>query len=764
MAEESRLPARIISSIRNFRAMTISGEFESPILIPACGMSPWLICVDTGGTFTDCVARDPNGRVSRAKVLSSSSLRARVQWVSESRIIALDYSGDLPEDFFKGCSVNIVGREGKAISVLASTLGGKSVIVSESGGFTAGDTVELQSPDEAPILAARIVTSTPHGMPLPPVILRVATTRGTNALLEEKGARVAFFVTKGFGDLLRIGNQQRPDLFALKIEKPSPLHAAVVEVPERLDANGTILANLNPALLTDEIARVRSEECESAAIALMHSYRNPVHERKLAEALQDAGFEYISQSAELTSAIKILPRAETTVVDACLAPIMKRYLSRVAEPLPEESRIFVMTSSGGLVAETDFRAKDALLSGPAGGAVGAVAAGRRAGRENIIAFDMGGTSTDVSRYSGRFEYLYEHRVGRARLVAPALDIETVAAGGGSICGFNGDTLFVGPHSAGAYPGPACYGAGGPLTLTDVNLLLGRVDPATFGIPLCIDAAHASARAIQKKVGMEIGEVLRGFLKIANERMANAIRKISVRDGYDPADAALVAFGGAGGQHACAIAEWLEMRTIICPADAGILSAEGLRVAVVERFAERQLLVPLDDVSASLPDLFAELSCEARELVQRSGIGSEEVIIRHRLVHMRLLGQDSALDVCFDNSAPLSESFVKQYRAIYGYFPGGRAIEVAGLRVVASTRRQEIEREIFDECYSAHVEPNGVVASDTGDVFVFRRGKTGNGTICGPAIFQDPYSTTFIEPGWTGVVGSLGTLRLEPANG
>ncbi len=740
------------------------GEIEFPNTIPDRGVPPWLICVDTGGTFTDCVARDPNGHILRAKVLSSSSLRARVRSVSDSGTVELNHSEELPEDFFKGCLASVLGCEDDPIPVVRSATGGRSITLFQSGRIAVGNTIEIQSPDEAPILAARVVTRTRHGVPLPPMILRVATTRGTNALLEEKGARVAFFVTKGFGDLLLIGNQQRPELFALKIERPPPLHTAVVEVPERLDANGEILSTLEPALLRDEIARVREEGCESAAIALIHSYRNPVHEQKLAASLLESGFEFISQSSELAPAIKILPRAETTVVNAYLAPIMERYLSSMAEPLTEDSRIFVMTSSGGLVAQRDFRAKDALLSGPAGGVIGAVAAGLRAGCENLIAFDMGGTSTDVSRYSGKFEYLYEHRVGRARLVAPALDIETVAAGGGSICGFNGDTLFVGPQSASALPGPACYGAGGPLTLTDVNLLLGRVDPAAFGIPLHIDAARARAREIRDESGVETEALLRGFLEIANERMANAIRKISVRDGYDPADAALVAFGGAGGQHACAIAEKLGMRTIYCPFDAGVLSAEGLRVAVVERFAERQVLQTLDEISARLPEMLNELAGEALDLVQRSGFGHDEIIVRQRLIQMRLLGQESAIDVSFHDCPSLSQGFRELYRSLYGYYPGNRAIEVVRLRVVASTRRAEPVEEVFEGGEVARAFPNAVVSSDTGDLPVFRRVKIRAGRISGPAIIQDPYSTTFVEPRWTGVVGSLGTLRLEPAAG
>ncbi len=356
-----------------------------------------------------------------------------------------------------------------------------------------GAAFELRSPEEAPVLAARLVTGTPLGAPLPPMALRLATTRGTNALLERKGAATALFITRGFGDLLRIGTQQRPDLFALAIEKPEPLYREVVEVPERLAADGSVLLPLDAEAVREAGRRLRAAGIETAAVALMHSFRNPAHEEELGEILRGCGFRYVSLSSQLAPLIKLLPRAETAVVDAYLAPILDRYLSGVAGALAEGS-LHVMTSAGGLVRAGSFQAKDALLSGPAGGVVGAALSGRRSGLDRVIAFDMGGTSTDVARYDGDFEYLFEHRVGDAHLVAPALAIESVAAGGGSICSYDGIQLRVGPESAGAWPGPACYGAGGPLTLTDVNLLLGRLDPGRFEIPTRSDRGGAGPGA------------------------------------------------------------------------------------------------------------------------------------------------------------------------------------------------------------------------------------------------------------------------------
>ncbi|MFP5286426.1 MAG: hydantoinase/oxoprolinase family protein, partial [Thermoanaerobaculia bacterium] len=479
-------------------------------------------------------------------------------------------------------------------------------------GDPAGQAFELRSPEEAPVLAARLVTRTPMGEELPEIALRLATTRGTNALLERKGAATALFITRGFADLLRIGTQQRPDLFALEIRRPEPLYREVVEVPERLAADGSVLVPLETEALREEAERLRACGIEAAAVALMHSYRNPRHEEELGELLRSCGFRSVSLSSRLAPLIKLLPRAETAVVDAYLAPILEGYLARVSGALSRGS-LHVMTSAGGLVRAGSFRAKDGLLSGPAGGVVGAALAGRRSGFGKVVAFDMGGTSPDVARWDGDFEYLFEHRVGDAHLVAPALAIESVAAGGGSICGFDGVQLKVGPESAGAWPGPACYGAGGPLTLTDVNLLLGRLDPGRFEIPLDPGAADRAAGEIQARMGESAPDreaVLGGFLEIANERMAEAIRSISLRRGYDPADHALVAFGGAGAQHACAVATLLGIGSVLVPADAGLLSALGLGAAVVERFAHRQVLEPLDQIRERLPEWLGEMGREA----------------------------------------------------------------------------------------------------------------------------------------------------------
>ncbi|HET9229403.1 MAG TPA: hydantoinase/oxoprolinase family protein, partial [Thermoanaerobaculia bacterium] len=485
-------------------------------------------------------------------MLSTSALRGRIAELLGASV-RIEPGWSVPDGFFRGYAFSLLGGSSRTV------IRHEGRILELDGPVDGDGAFELRSPEEAPVLAARLVTGTPLDQPLPEIAMRLATTRGTNALLERKGAPTVLFITRGFADLLLIGDQQRPDIFALDIRKPRPLYEKVVEVTERLAADGSVLVPLD----------IRIEPLpgiEAAAVALMHSYRNPVHEEAVGELLREAGFRHVSLSSRLAPLIKLVPRAETAVVDAYLSPILEDYLDRVGSVV---SNVHVMTSAGGLVRAGSFHAKDSLLSGPAGGVVGAALSGRRSGFDKIIAFDMGGTSTDVARYDGDFEYLFEHRVGDAHLVAPALAIESVAAGGGSICGFDGAQLRVGPESAGAWPGPACYGAGGPLTLTDVNLILGRLDPDRFEIPLDAEAAERALESVGAK------EMLDGFLEIANERMAEAIRSISLRRGYDPAEYALVAFGGAGAQHACALAELLGIGHVIVPRDAGLLSALGL---------------------------------------------------------------------------------------------------------------------------------------------------------------------------------------------
>ncbi|WP_395142925.1 hydantoinase B/oxoprolinase family protein [Armatimonas sp.] len=609
-------------------------------------MSQWRIFTDTGGTFTDCLAISPGGAWHRAKVLSSGVLRTDSARNAPWRI-------NLPSNFLDGVATH-----------------------------TQGDIVTYLPGLEAPLVAAHLVTRTPFSQTLPPLELRLGTTRGTNALLTRTGTPPVFFVTAGFEDLLRIGNQSRPELFALDIIKPAPLYAESVGVRERLSADGSVLRQLDEAALRVEALRLRAAGHTSAAVALLHAWRNPTHERRVAEILAEYGFSSISLSSELAALQKLLPRAETAVVNAYLTPILASYLHGVRQGLSESSTLHVMTSAGGLVPAAQFCPKDSLLSGPAGGVVGAREAGLRAGFTKLIAFDMGGTSTDVARIEApEIPYVFEHKVGDAQLLAPAVAVESVAAGGGSLCGCDDHRrLFVGPTSAGAQPGPACYGAGGPLTITDINLLLGHLPEKDFSLPLDRAAAERALAEVAQKSGQPAELLLHAFYELANEAMADAIRQISVRKGYDPAEHALIAFGGAGGQHACAVAEKLGIHTVIVPPDQSLLSAFGIAYARRERFAERQVLTSLEN--SDLTALLAELESEALIHLREPGE------ITRRLARLRLRGQETPLEVSMAPAprptGEVAAAFEAQFERHYGYKPNPcHVIELESVRVVAA---------------------------------------------------------------------------------
>lgn len=724
----------------------------------------WRVSVDTGGTFTDCLAIDPEGREHRAKVLSSSALRARVLAVLDPQTLRLDAAVNVPDGFFVGYRFRRLAEAGPGIEITASREEGCELGLAAplARPPAVGEGCELLSPEEAPVLAARLITRTPAAAALPPLALRLATTRGTNALLEGKGARVALLITHGFGDLLAIGTQQRPDLFALAVAKVPPLAVRTVEVEERLAADGRVLVPLAPAAVEALGRELAADGIEAVAVAFLHSYRNPVHEEAAAAALGRAGHTWISLSSHLSPLVKILPRAETAVVDAYLAPLLHGYLERVQRANAGGS-LHVMTSAGGLVAAASFRPKDSLLSGPAGGVVGMARAGRRAGFERLIGFDMGGTSTDVCRFDRDYDYVFAHRVGAAELVAPALAIETVAAGGGSICRHEDGQLKVGPESAGAAPGPACYGAGGPLTITDVNLLLGRLVPSYFGIPLDRRAAELALAELAAEVpGVTAEELLDGLLAIADERMADAIRSVSVARGYDPSGYALVAFGGAGGQHAAAVAELLGITTVIVPPDAGLLSAVGLGAAVIERFRERPVLAPLTAVLGQLRSWFGELAAAAVAAVVAEGVSGDEVVVRRRLVALRLLGQEATVALEWDPELDLTAAFARAYAELYGYPPPARAIEVESLRVVASSRDEVIERE--PEAIASGAAATGHHRAWLGgfwrEVPTFdRRALAPGATLVGPALVLERHATTLLPPGWRGRVAGSGALVL-----
>jgi 5-oxoprolinase (ATP-hydrolysing) len=454
----------------------------------------WQFWLDVGGTFTDCLALAPRGELLRRKVLSSAVTKGKVLTVANDSAL-VQCAEPVADGFWSGYRAALLDERGAelssgVVSHSRSESGGLRLDLVEARGASQARFFELASPEEAPLLAIRLFLGLPLDQPIPPCIVRLGTTRGTNALLTRRGVKTALVTTHGFGDVLRIGYQNRPHLFELAIRKPEPLYAAVSEIVERIAADGGVLRACEDNQIRAELCRLKAVGIESLAVCLMNAYANPAHEQKVAAIAQEMGFTDISMSHRVSPLMRIVPRGDTTVVDAYLNPILRGYVQRLAEALPG-SDVRLMTSAGGLVSAANFTGKDSILSGPAGGVVGFSRIGQAAGCARTIGFDMGGTSTDVSRYDSHFEHEFETEKAGVRIVAPMLAIETVAAGGGSICQFDGIKLTVGPDSAGADPGPACYGRGGPLTVTDCNLVLGRLVPEHFPFPL--DRAAVEAR-------------------------------------------------------------------------------------------------------------------------------------------------------------------------------------------------------------------------------------------------------------------------------
>lgn len=640
----------------------------------------WRISADTGGTFTDCHALTPQGEERRCKVLSTSCLRSRVvRLVGRSLYVSDDWG--LPDAFLTGFFLRLQTRS--PIRVEAWHAAEKRLLLAQEPELAVGDIVDLTTGEEAPILGARILTLTAPGTAFPPLQLRVATTRATNALLERKGSRVALFITAGFGDLPLIGDQRRADLFAL-LHRPRPrFHELAIEVPGRMSPQG---AELEPLQLDSVEAAARAaleKGVRHAAISLLHSHANATHERALADLLRRLGFEHVSLSSELAPFVKLLPRTQSAIANAYLTGPAQSFISGVGEPLAgSDATVHIMTSAGGLETMNAAQPKDLLLSGPAGGALGAARSAAELGHRRVLTLDMGGTSTDVARLEdGRPGYRFTQHIEGMSLLAPCVAIETVAAGGGSICRWTASGLQVGPQSAGSNPGPACYGKGGPLTITDVNLLLGRFDPALAPIPLDAAAAERRLDELRNEVAAETGqpqdrdELLHGLLDIACEHMADAIRRISVAEGYAPSEYALLAFGGAGPQHACAVARKLGISTILVPRNAGILSAVGLQHAVRERFVERQVLFPLQQVLPELQALVTEMVAEGSAELKAANVDSDV------LAELRLRGQDTPLQVRTRDVSHLPALYAETYARLFGYTPPeNRVIELVSLRV------------------------------------------------------------------------------------
>ncbi len=733
------------------------------------------IYIDTGGTFTDCLGRDHEGRWYRRKVLSHGALRGLIKkWLSSNTLL-IEHNWGLEKDIIRGYQFRLLKHIHEVIYVQSFDLHTNILRLTRDLPASLQDismSFEIATDEEAPVLGARLITQTPLDLDLPAMNIKLGSTKGTNALLEKNGADVALFVTRGFRDILEIGTQQRPDIFSLNVLKREMLYSDVVEVHERIDASGKIIEELDPEKITNKIRKLKRKGVDTAAICLLNSYNNPVHEYELAAFLRKNGFSDISISASLSAMIKYLPRMETAVVNAYLSPVLKDYLANVRESNPG-GLIHMMTSAGSLVKSEYFQAKDSLLSGPAGGVVGASVLAKKSGFTRIISFDMGGTSTDVSRFDNEYDYCYDLKIGNAHIFSQALAIESVAAGGGSVCYYDGYKLCVGPQSAGADPGPASYGANGPLTITDVNILLGRLDSRQFNIPVFTEEASEKLEEVCAGIADDRGkrprkeEILTGFLQIANEIMAGAIKKISISRGYDPAEYSLVAFGGAGGMHACSIADILGMESILVPEDAGLLSSYGLAGASIERFAEQQLLQDLDSVTESLPGLFDELAGKAVELVKKEGV-TDNILIRSKIISLRFKGQDSSIHLPYDTDIDLMESFWFNYEKIYGYYTENKNIEVESIRVLAGEADRE-DQPPAGEMNLYKPEPSrwidSWVAGNWEPVPVFLRKDLDPGaSIEGFALLLDKYSTTVIEQNWSLSLDANRTAVLSKVSG
>ncbi|KIQ66413.1 5-oxoprolinase [Kitasatospora griseola] len=663
----------------------------------------WQFWVDRGGTFTDVVALAPDGRLLTRKLLSHDPARYRDAAVAGIRAL-------------------------------------------------------LPSGDE------RIES------------VRMGTTVATNALLERAGEPTALVVTRGFADALRIGYQNRPQIFAREITLPEPLYARVIEVDERITADGTVLRRPDLDRLEAELRQCRRDGIGALAVLCLHSYLHPAHEREIGRLAERLGFGQVSLSSEASPLMRLVPRGDTAVADAYLSPGLRRYVRQVEGELSGVPVMF-MQSNGGLAAAGHFRGKDAILSGPAGGIVGMVRMSRLAGFERVIGFDMGGTSTDVSHYAGEFERVVTTEVAGVRLRAPMLAIHTVAAGGGSVLRFEGGRLRVGPDSAGADPGPACYRRGGPLTVTDANLLLGRIQaehfPRVLGPdgdqPPDLDLVRRQFSVLADRIAADSGtgcspeQAAEGFLRIAVGNIANAIKRISVQQGHDVTRYALTTFGGAGGQHACMVAEELGIRTVLVPPMAGVLSALGIGLAdttvLREHAVERRLEA---EAMADLRALSEELAAGATSELRAQGIAPDRIRLARR-ARLRYRGTDTTLDVALGELHDMEKEFEERHRATYSFLMD-RPIVVEALAVEATGLTEQ------PDLGAPQVHRNGpaelpAVRMATGGRWrevplLQREWLRPADTVTGPAVIAEAGATTVVDGGWRATVTPAGHLRIE----
>ena len=673
----------------------------------------WQFWIDRGGTFTDIVAKNPDGNIVVDKLLSE----------------------------------NTSAYKDAAIAGIKRILG-------------------LNNCDTIPTNKISCV--------------KMGTTVATNALLERKGDRTLLLITDGFGDLLKIGYQNRPLLFDLDIKLPELLYEKVVEIPERLDSQGKVIKNLDIKKARQALKEAKSEGIDSVAIAFMHSYVNPEHENIIAKIAEEENFNQISVSHRVSPLIKLVGRGDTTVVDAYLSPILRRYVNQISEELKgtETTKLMFMQSNGGLTDANFFQGKDALLSGPAGGVVSMTETGKQAGYNKLIGFDMGGTSTDVCHFAGEYERSFETELAGVRIRAPMMEINTVAAGGGSILSFKDGRFQVGPESAGAIPGPASYGKGGPLTVTDCNVLLGKLHPNHFPKVFGENGDEPLNTAIVKKKFldlskliseqnnqpiMDIYKVAEGFLKIAIENMANAIKKISIQKGYDITGYTMNCFGGAGGQHACQVADSLGISRVLIHPYAGVLSAYGMGLAEIRSIRESHFEKNIKNINDA-KKLIDLLSLQAREDLNKQGVSNSSISLsKNAFLHYQ--GSHQNLEVKFDTISKMIKSFEKEHKKRFGFFVEGREIFIEMLTVEAISNN--FETQDFSRIYgpteiSKPVSYQNMFVDDLEtSVPIYERDKLKiNQTIVGPAIISEATGTNIIEKGWSGSLDKYYNLILS----
>lgn len=668
----------------------------------------WQFWIDRGGTFTDIVARRPDGQLETHKLLSENPERY----------------DDAALEGIRNC---LAGAPGKM----------PGAVIDE---------------------------------------VKMGTTVGTNALLERKGEATVLVTTQGFGDCLRIGYQNRPDIFALQIKKPEILYRRVIEVEERCNAKGDVIVALDAATARKHLQGVYDSGIRSAAIVLMHAWRFPDHEILLASLAREIGYTQISVSHRASPLMKIVSRGNTTVVDAYLSPLLRHYVDQVAAGLDIDKRcrsprLMFMQSNGGLVDASSFHGKDSILSGPAGGMIGAVATASSAGFDKIVTFDMGGTSTDVAHYAGDFERSFETEVAGVRMRAPMMHIHTVAAGGGSILKFDGRRYRVGPESAGADPGPASYRRGGPLCVTDANVMLGKIPidyfPKVFGSEGELSLDKGRVRDLFTRLAEDIRnassdnrtpeQVAEGFLSVAVENMAGAIKKISIQRGYNVAEYTLCCFGAAGGQHACSVADALGITRVFIHPYAGVLSAYGMGLADFRVMREQTMEMPFQESAVPhVQRVLTVLEKDAREEILEQGIGPENIEVLKR-VHLRYAGTDSALVVAFGTIASMLAAFERAHRSRFGFIYENKTyiVETASVEIIGHTDRFEASAPL-DAGVAMAPTPMEIVPMYSGNRLhetpVYAREKLHLGAvIIGPAIIIEPTSTTVIEPGWNATV-------------